>query len=124
MRPGNRGILVGSMTRKIVIVGGGIAGLTAAYTLMKQRGAGAPPFEVTILEAELVPGGQARGFPIAPKGPDGAELAGEKPCIVEHGSHVFFKFYDTIFNLIAELRADGDASGENGAKMPANGNVA
>jgi len=104
------------MAKKILIVGGGIAGLTAGYTLMKQGRDGARPFEVTILEAESLPGGGARAYPVQPRGPDGAELAGEKPFTVEHGSHVFFKFYDTILKLIAELRADPDPS--IGADMP------
>ncbi len=98
-----------------MIVGGGVAGLTAAYTLMKQGRAGARPFEVTILEAEAVPGGQARAFSIQPRDPSGREIPGEAPFVVEHGSHVFFKFYDTIIKLIDELRRDEDT----GPSMPA-----
>jgi protoporphyrinogen oxidase len=96
------------MARKILIVGGGIAGLTTAYTLLKQGRAAARPFEVTVLEAESLPGGCARAYPIQPKAPHRGEISGEKPFIVEHGSHVFFNFYDTIVKIIAELRADED----------------
>jgi protoporphyrinogen oxidase len=91
---------------KIVIVGAGLAGLTAAYTLLKQGRAAGTPFEVALLESDTAAGGQARAFPIQPKGPDGGDLAGEPPFVVEHGSHVFFQFYDTIIKLIDELRAD------------------
>src|SRR5258707_9530035 len=79
------------MSRKsVVVVGSGISGLTAAYHLMKAKGR---PFDVTVLEAESVPGGQARGFLV-----DGHT--------VEHGSHAFFGYYDTVLKLIDELRAD------------------
>ena len=83
---------------KIVIVGGGIAGLVAAYTLKKQS----PDFDITILEAEPEPGGQARAFSI-------------NGFTVEHGSHVFFNYYTNITALIEELRADPDL----GPSMPA-----
>src|SRR4051794_1612247 len=103
------------MAKKVVIVGGGIAGLVTAYTLLKQGKRGARPFDVTVLEAEDVLGGQARAFKIQPRDRDGKEIAGEPPFTVEHGSHVFFKYYDTIMKLIEELRADP----EIGPSMPA-----
>jgi protoporphyrinogen oxidase len=89
------------MPKSIVIIGGGIAGLTTAYYLMKQGRAGERPFDVTILEAEHTPGGQARAF----------EING---FTVEHGSHVFFQYYENILKIIDELRADP----EIGPDMP------
>jgi isorenieratene synthase len=71
----------------VVIVGGGVAGLTAAYRLA-ERG-----IVVTLLEAEADPGGQARAFVM-----DGV--------VVEHGSHALFGYYRTIVDLIDELRCD------------------
>jgi protoporphyrinogen oxidase len=79
--------------REVVIVGGGLSGLTAAYTLLKQAKAAKRPLDVTILEAEDRPGGQARAFKM-----DGVT--------VEHGSHVFFNYYKNIIQLIDELRED------------------
>jgi protoporphyrinogen oxidase len=70
--------------RDVVIIGGGLSGLTTAY-LLAGRG-----FHVTLLEAEDRAGGQARAFKI-----DGH--------IVEHGSHAFFGYYDTSVKLLDEL---------------------
>ncbi len=72
---------------RVVIIGGGISGLTAAWKLA-ERGLG-----VTLVEAEDETGGQARAFDVGGK-------------TVEHGSHAFFGYYDTITKLIDELRAD------------------
>jgi isorenieratene synthase len=71
----------------VIVIGAGIAGLTAGWKLA-ERG-----IAVTVLDAEPETGGQARAFVM-----DGRT--------VEHGSHAFFGYYDTILNLIAELRAD------------------
>src|SRR5262249_9142484 len=73
--------------RDVVVVGGGLSGLTTAYLILKH----APGrFRVTVLEAEPVPGGQARGFDV-----DGHT--------VEHGSHAFFGYYENSVALRGEL---------------------
>ncbi len=79
-----------------IVIGGGIAGLTAAWKLA-ERGV-----EVTLLEAEPEPGGMARAFDV-----DGHT--------VEHGSHAFFGYYRTVTGLLDELRADATI----GRGMPA-----
>jgi protoporphyrinogen oxidase len=71
----------------VIVIGGGIAGLTAAWKLL-ERGE-----KVTLLEAEHETGGQARAFDV-------------NGHTVEHGSHAFFGYYQTILGLIDELRAD------------------
>lgn len=68
------------MTGRVVVVGGGIAGLTAAYRLVA---AGGP--EVTVLEAEPVPGGKVSSVEVGDveleAGPD--SLIARKPWAVE-----------------------------------------
>jgi protoporphyrinogen oxidase len=96
------------MSKSIVIVGGGLAGLTAAYYLLKQGRAEAGTFEITILEAETDPGGQTRAFTIPARDfKTGKEVPGET-FTVEHGSHVFFNYYENVIKIIDELRADPD----------------
>jgi protoporphyrinogen oxidase len=109
------------MAKKVVIVGGGIAGMTAALTLLKQGKRESHPFDVTILEAKEVPGGQARSYAVQPRAPSGDELAGEAPFVVEHGSHVFFQFYDTILKIIDELRSDPELAPSMPALYPVPG---
>lgn len=78
------------MAREVIVIGGGLSGLISAYQLLRE-----PGLSVTVLEAESTPGGQARAFDI-----DGRT--------VEHGSHAFFGYYETILRVIDELRADGE----------------
>jgi len=70
-------------TKDVIILGGGLAGLTTAYLL-------APDFNVTVLETESTPGGQVRAFRIDGK-------------TVEHGSHVFFGYYQNSLDLLAQV---------------------
>lgn len=46
------------MPKKVVILGGGVAGLSAAHELI-ERG-----FEVEVLERQIIPGGKARSIPV------------------------------------------------------------
>ena len=70
--------------QRVVIVGGGFAGLSAAYALMKR---GITPL---LLEAEERVGGRGRGEKV-----DGFSL--------DMGAFVFTSTYDTAFRLCEEL---------------------
>src|SRR5918996_2039381 len=70
---------------KVAILGGGVAGLTAAHEL-SERG-----FEVVLLEARDIPGGKARSLPVPGSGADGrADLP------AEHGFRFFPGFYQHL----------------------------
>ena len=89
--------------KDVVIIGGGIAGLTAAFQLVKKSREHGGSLRIHVLEAENETGGQARAFDV-------------NGFVVEHGSHVFFNYYRTIIGMIDELRADDDANPTS--KMP------
>ncbi|MEB3273106.1 MAG: FAD-dependent oxidoreductase [Prochlorothrix sp.] len=74
--------------RSAVVVGGGLAGLSAAYEL-SQRG-----FTVTMLERSPQLGGKIASWPI--------EVNGES-FITEHGFHGFFPQYYNLWGLVDEL---------------------
>ncbi len=81
----------GSVDRRVLVVGGGIAGLAAA-TALAERGVG-----VTVLEAEAQLGGRVRAWllPGAPGGP---------ARTMSRGFHAFFRQYYNLRNLLR--RAD------------------
>src|SRR5687767_8511287 len=72
------------MTR-VAVLGGGVAGLTAAHELC-ERG-----FEVVVLEARDLPGGKARSLPV----PDSA-VGDRKDLPAEHGFRFFPGFYQHL----------------------------
>src|SRR5262249_54256622 len=70
------------MTKKVVILGGGVAGMSAAHELM-ERG-----FEVEVYELRDIPGGKARSYSVKRTAtPDHPGLPGE------HGFRFFPRFY-------------------------------
>jgi len=84
------------MTR-VAILGGGVAGLTAAHELA-ERG-----FEVVVLEARDIPGGKARSLPVP-----GSGTGGRADLPAEHGFRFFPGFYQ---HLPDTMRRIPDGSG-------------
>jgi uncharacterized protein with NAD-binding domain and iron-sulfur cluster len=83
------------MTR-VAILGGGVAGLTAAHELA-ERG-----FEVVVLEARDIPGGKARSLPVPGSGADGRSA-----LPAEHGFRFFPGFYQHIPDTMRRIPVDG-----------------
>src|SRR5918996_4793899 len=85
------------MTR-VAVLGGGVAGLTAAHEL---AGRG---FEVVVLEARAIAGGKARSLPVPGSGTDGrADLP------AEHGFRFFPGFYRHLPDTMRRI-PDGDGT--------------
>ena len=76
---------MGSDRRRIAILGGGMAGLAAAWRLSDPEG---EPAEVTVYQ---------RGWRLGGKG---ASSRGPNGRIEEHGLHVWLGFYDNAFRLL------------------------
>jgi uncharacterized protein with NAD-binding domain and iron-sulfur cluster len=81
------------MTR-VAILGGGVAGLTAAHELA-ERG-----FEVVVLEARAIPGGKARSLPVP-----GSGAGGRTDLPAEHGFRFFPGFYQHLPDTMRRIPA-------------------
>jgi uncharacterized protein with NAD-binding domain and iron-sulfur cluster len=80
------------MAFKVIILGGGVAGLSAAHELIN-RG-----YEVEIYETKNIPGGKARSTPV----PDSA-TEGRMPLPGEHGFRFFPRFYKHVTATMKEI---------------------
>jgi len=80
------------MATKVLILGGGVGGLTAAHELA-ERG-----FDVHVCEARPAWGGKARSQPVPNTGTDGrADLPGE------HGFRFYPRFYKHVVDTMARI---------------------
>ncbi len=78
--------------QKIVILGGGVAGLSAAHELIKRN------YEVEVYELKAIPGGKARSTEV----PDSA-VGGRFPLPGEHGFRFFPRFYRHVTATMKEI---------------------
>jgi len=80
------------MVQKAVVLGGGIAGLSAAHELV-ERG-----FDVEVFEALPIPGGKARSIPVP-----GSGTSGHKDLPGEHGFRFFPRFYAHVTDTMKRI---------------------
>lgn len=80
------------MKRRVVILGGGVAGMSAAHELV-ERG-----FDVTVYEQNGIPGGKARSLSV----PNSA-TSGRNPLPGEHGFRFFPGFYRHLPNTMQRI---------------------
>jgi len=110
--------MAGSGRKKVVILGGGIAGMSAAHELI-ERG-----FQVVVLERKTVAGGKARSMPAV--GPSrsgtasGARAARPSwtrpngpPLPGEHGFRFFPGFYKHVVDTMSRIPYQGRSVAEN-----------
>jgi uncharacterized protein with NAD-binding domain and iron-sulfur cluster len=86
--------------KKVVIVGGGVAGMSAAHELIR-RG-----FAVEVYEARDQPGGKARSVNVPHSGKDG-----RKDLPGEHGFRFFPRFYRNLPATMKEIPFAGKPQG-------------
>lgn len=89
------------MTKKVIILGGGVAGMSAAQELA-ERG-----FQVEVFERRDIPGGKARSLPV-PEESLGRSAFGrgraQKPCLPgEHGFRFFPGFYRHVVDTMGRI---------------------
>ena len=88
------------MTERVAVLGGGVAGLTAAHELA-ERG-----FEVTVYEARDRLGGKARSLPVPSSG-----SGGRSDLPAEHGFRFFPGFYRHVPDTMRRIGVDGHLVG-------------
>ena len=79
---------------RVAIIGGGCAGMAAAWELSKQ-----PGFEIHVYEKSWRLGGKA------------ASARANDGRILEHGLHVWLGFYENAFRMMRECYAEVEAQG-------------
>ena len=84
------------MSNKVIILGGGVAGMSAAHELI-ERG-----FQVEVYELKGIPGGKARSIDSGPR------AAGGAPALPgEHGFRFFPRFYQHVTDTMKRIPVDG-----------------
>ncbi len=80
------------MKKKVIILGGGVAGMSAAHELA-ERG-----FDIEVYDARKIPGGKARSIPVPGSGKNGnLNLPGE------HGFRFFPGFYQHVTDTMKRI---------------------
>jgi uncharacterized protein with NAD-binding domain and iron-sulfur cluster len=80
------------MKKKVVILGGGVAGMSAAHELAERN------FDVVVYDTRDIPGGKARSIPVP-----GSGIDGRKSLPGEHGFRFFPGFYQHITDTMKRI---------------------
>lgn len=94
------------MAKSVAILGGGVAGLTAAHELIQRE------FEVTVYERRRQLGGKARSIP------HGQAAGGRKPLPGEHGFRFFPGFYKHLPDTMRRIPVAGRSVLDNLVDAP------
>ncbi len=86
--------------KKVIVLGGGVAGLTAAHELAERD------FEVVVYETRPIPGGKARSMPVPGSGSDG-----RRDLPAEHGFRFFPGFYRHLPDTMRRIPFGGERDG-------------
>jgi uncharacterized protein with NAD-binding domain and iron-sulfur cluster len=98
------------MTDRVLVLGGGVAGMSAAHELA-ERG-----FRVTVVEVRHIPGGKARSLPVPETATDGREA-----LPAEHGFRFFPGFYRHLPDTMSRIPYRGQTDGVFGNLRDATG---
>jgi uncharacterized protein with NAD-binding domain and iron-sulfur cluster len=100
-----------SSRKKVVVLGGGIAGMSAAHELI-ERG-----FDVEVFERKTVAGGKARSIAFDMPGARRGSRPGRDPAAAplpgEHGFRFFPRFYRHVVDTMARIPFPGGSVAEN-----------
>ena len=78
--------------KKVVVLGGGVAGMSVAHELIKRN------FQVEVYEAKGIPGGKARSTEVSD-----SSTENKKPLPGEHGFRFFPRFYRHVTATMKEI---------------------
>jgi uncharacterized protein with NAD-binding domain and iron-sulfur cluster len=85
---------------KVIVLGGGVAGMSAAHELAERS------FEVVVYEARDIPGGKARSMPVP-----GSGAGGRTDLPAEHGFRFFPGFYRHLPDTMNRIPYRGESRG-------------
>ncbi len=86
--------------KKVIVLGGGVAGLSAAHELAERD------FDVTVYETRPIPGGKARSMPFP-----GSGVGGRRDLPGEHGFRFFPGFYRHLPDTMKRIPYKGRPGG-------------
>jgi len=88
------------MRRRVIVLGGGVGGMSAAHELAERD------FDVTVYETRPIPGGKARSIPVP-----GSGTGGRRDLPGEHGFRFFPGFYRHLPDTMKRIPIQGKPEG-------------